>query len=154
MKKNIGKLIFFCLLSFLFSQEIDVKPEENLNDSSEVNKVAEESTDSENNTETENIELEDESQKETSEIIISHKPGVSEVPEEKRPKTPSDERIKELDSTGEDNREKNTETLKFGMESDILDLLDELIKNEDVRFVNEVYDLFKERNKENFDFVD
>ncbi|MBP3608177.1 MAG: HEAT repeat domain-containing protein [Treponema sp.] len=144
MKKNIGKLIFFCLLSFLFSQEIDVKPEENLNDSSEVNKVAEESTDSENNTETENIELEDESQKETSEIIISHKPGVSEVPEEKRPKTPSDERIKELDSTGEDNREKNTETLKFGMESDILDLLDELIKNEDVRFVNEVYDLFQE----------
>ena len=106
--------------------------------------VAEESTDSENNTETENIELEDESQKETSEIIISHKPGVSEVPEEKRPKTPSDERIKELDSTGEDNREKNTETLKFGMESDILDLLDELIKNEDVRFVNEVYDLFQE----------
>lgn len=144
MKKNIGKLVFFCLLSFLFSQEIDVKPEENLNDSSEVNKVAEESTDSENNTETENIELEDESQKETSEIIISHKPGVSEVPEEKRPKTPSDERIKELDSTGEDNREKNTETLKFGMESDILDLLDELIKNEDVRFVNEVYDLFQE----------
>lgn len=144
MKKNIGKLIFFCLLSFLFSQEIDVKPEENLNDSSEVNKVAEESTDSENNTETENIELEDESQKKTSEIIISHKPGVSEVPEEKRPKTPSDERIKELDSTGEDNREKNTETLKFGMESDILDLLDELIKNEDVRFVNEVYDLFQE----------
>lgn len=144
MKKNIGKLVFFCLLSFLFSQEIDVKPEENLNDSSEVNKVAEESTDSENNTETENIELEDESQKETSEIIISHKPGVSEVPEEKRPKTPDDERIKELDSTGEDNREKNTETLKFGMESDILDLLDELIKNEDVRFVNEVYDLFQE----------
>ena len=144
MKKNIGKLVFFCLLSFLFSQEIDVKPEENLNDSSEVNKVAEESTDSENNTEKENIELEDESQKETSEIIISHKPGVSEVPEEKRPKTPSDERIKELDSTGEDNREKNTETLKFGMESDILDLLDELIKNEDVRFVNEVYDLFQE----------
>lgn len=144
MKKNIGKLIFFCLLSFLFSQEIDVKPEENLNDSSEVNKVAEESTDSENNTETENIELEDESQKETSEIIISHKPGVSEVPEEKRPITPSDERIKELDSTGEDNREKNTETLKFGMESDILDLLDELIKNEDIRFVNEVYDLFQE----------
>ncbi|MBQ7881773.1 MAG: HEAT repeat domain-containing protein [Treponema sp.] len=144
MKKNIGKLVFFCLLSFLFSQEIDVKPEENLNDSSEVNKVTEESTDSENNTETENIELEDESQKETSEIIISHKPGVSEVPEEKRPKTPSDERIKELDSTGEDNREKNTETLKFGMESDILDLLDELIKNEDVRFVNEVYDLFQE----------
>ena len=45
MKKNIGKLVFFCLLSFLFSQEIDVKPEENLNDSSEVNKVAEESTD-------------------------------------------------------------------------------------------------------------
>lgn len=144
MKKNISKLVFFCLLSFLFSQEIDVKSEENLNDSSEVNKVAEESTDSENNTETESIELEDESQKETSEIIISHKPGVSEVPEEKRPKTPSDERIKELDSTGEDNREKNTETLKFGMESDILDLLDELIKNEDVRFVNEVYDLFQE----------
>ncbi len=144
MKKNIGKLVFFCLLSFLFSQEVDVKPEENLNDSSEVNKIAEENIDSENNTETENLELENESQKETSEIIISHKPGVSEVPEEKRPKTPDDERIKELDSTGEDNREKNTETLKFGMESDILDLLDELIKNEDVRFVNEVYDLFQE----------
>jgi len=73
---------------------------------------------------------------------VSHKPGVSDVPEEKRPKKQDADKIKELEETYPDTRKENSDTLKYGMEDDIIELLDKLVKNEDVRFVDDVYDLF------------
>lgn len=77
-------------------------------------------------------------------IFAQHKPGVSDVPEQKRPKEQDSERIAELDQNDADGRKENSDTLKFGMEDDIYSLLDKLVKDEDVRFVDEVYDLFQE----------
>ena len=75
---------------------------------------------------------------------LSHKAGKSEVPEQKRPAAQDSEKIKELDETYPDTRRENADTLKYGMEDDITDLIDKLVRNEDIRFVDEVYDLFQE----------
>lgn len=75
----------------------------------------------------------------------AHKPGVSDVPSAKNPKTPDSDKIKELDDADtEDERVKFTETLKFGLENDIIDLLEKLDQKDDVRFVQDIYDLFQE----------
>ncbi|WP_443741495.1 HEAT repeat domain-containing protein [Treponema berlinense] len=60
----------------------------------------------------------------------------------KRPQKQDAEKIAELDEEFPDTRKENADTLKFGMEDDIIDLLNDFVKNEDVRFVDEVYDLF------------
>jgi HEAT repeat protein len=74
---------------------------------------------------------------------VSHKPGLSDVPDEKRPEKQDKDKIKELDETYPDTRKENADTLKYGMEDDIVELLDKLVKNEDIRFTDEVYDLFQ-----------
>lgn len=60
----------------------------------------------------------------------------------KRPQKQDAEKIAELDEEFPDTRKENADTLKFGMEDDIIELLNDFVKNEDVRFVDEVYDLF------------
>lgn len=75
---------------------------------------------------------------------VLHKPGIAEIPEKKRPKKPDGELVREFDLTGEDDREKTEGILKFGMENDITELLDKIIEKGDVRFVDEIYDLFQE----------
>ena len=70
--------------------------------------------------------------------------GLSEVPAKKRPKTPDSEKIDELNNTDPEANEKNADILKYGLEEDISELLDTMIKNKDVRFANEVYDLFQD----------
>lgn len=60
----------------------------------------------------------------------------------KRPQKQNAEKIAELDEEFPDTRKENADTLKFGMEDDIIELLNDFVKNEDVRFVDEVYDLF------------
>lgn len=60
----------------------------------------------------------------------------------KRPQKQDAEKIAELDEKFPDTRKENADTLKFGMEDDIIELLNDFVKNEDVRFVDEVYDLF------------
>ena len=70
--------------------------------------------------------------------------GVSEVPDSKRPKAPDPERVAELNNTDPEALEKCADILKFGLEEDITALLDKMTKSKDVRFVNEVYDLFDE----------
>lgn len=60
----------------------------------------------------------------------------------KRPQKQDSEKIAELDEEFPDTRKENADTLKFGMEDDIIELLNDFVKNEDVRFVDEVYDLF------------
>lgn len=70
--------------------------------------------------------------------------GLSEVPAKKRPKSPDSDKVAELNNTDPEANEKNGDILKFGLEEDVSELLDTMIKNKDVRFVNEVYDLFQE----------
>ena len=70
--------------------------------------------------------------------------GVSDVPNAKRPKSPDSEKVAELNNTDPEANEKNADILKFGLEEDISDLLDKMTKAKDVRFVNEVYDLFED----------
>lgn len=67
------------------------------------------------------------------------------IPEPKRPKEIDVEKAKaaaEKDETSETESEfKNT--IKYGLPSEINELLDDLLKNEDPRFTNEIYDLFQ-----------
>ena len=70
--------------------------------------------------------------------------GVSDVPSSKRPKSPDSQKVAELNNTDPEANEKNADILKFGLEEDVSELLDTMTKNKDVRFVNEVYDLFQE----------
>ncbi|WP_191016740.1 HEAT repeat domain-containing protein [Treponema zioleckii] len=78
------------------------------------------------------------------EKISFSKAGESDVPSSKRPKTPDSSKVTDLDNTDPDGREKNADILKFGLESEISDLLDKMISQKDVRFVNEAYDLYND----------
>ena len=51
-----------------------------------------------------------------------HKPGVSDVPDAKRPKEQDKDKIAELDANDKDGRKENSETLKYGMEDDIYEV--------------------------------
>ncbi len=75
---------------------------------------------------------------------LLHKPGESKIPAKKRPQKQDSEKIDALDEEYPDTRKENADTLKYGMEDDIVELLNNFVKNEDVRFVDEVYDLFEE----------
>jgi HEAT repeat protein len=69
--------------------------------------------------------------------------GASEVPAAKHPVKPTAEQIAALESSPDStNAEKKRDTLKFGLEADISDLIDTLTKTSDVRFVDDIYDLF------------
>lgn len=70
--------------------------------------------------------------------------GVSDVPNSKRPKSPDSAKVEELNNTDPEANEKNADILKYGLEEDISELLDTMTKKKDVRFVNEVYDLFQD----------
>lgn len=76
--------------------------------------------------------------------VVTHG-GLSEVPEAKRPKKPDEEKIKAAASKDEteDVVENNKNTLLYGLPSEISTLLDDLISNEDPRFVDDIYDLFQ-----------
>lgn len=66
------------------------------------------------------------------------------IPDAKRPKSPDGEKVKDLDNTDPDGQKNNPDIIKYGLEDDISELLETLTKNKDVRFENEVYDLFQE----------
>ena len=68
--------------------------------------------------------------------------GVSDVPPAKRPKSPDSARVKELNDTDPEANEKSADILKFGLEEDISELLGAMTRKKDVRFADEVYDLF------------
>ncbi len=70
-------------------------------------------------------------------------------PSAKRPKAVSSEKISEaaeknLNNAGKDYVEKKSDVFKFGLESQIIELLTELTENQDPRFVDVAYDLFLE----------
>ena len=67
------------------------------------------------------------------------------IPEPKRPKEIDVEKAKaaaEKDENAE-SEGKFRDTIKYGLPSEINELLDDLLKNEDPRFTNEIYDLFQ-----------
>ena len=71
----------------------------------------------------------------------------STIPAARRPRKPTQD---ELLSAAEKDETHNTDeyinkcndTFAYGLESEISDLIDELTKNEDMRFVDAIYDLF------------
>ena len=108
--------------------------------------VAENSTDesTENLTDESTENSIEEATENLTEEALLHKPGESKIPAKKRPQKQDAEKIEALDEEYPDTRKENADTLKYGMEDDIVELLNNFVKNEDVRFVDEVYDLFEE----------
>lgn len=102
------------------------------NENSENQESAQSLPESENSSQSEKSDVDDES--EDGELSVK-------IPK-KRPQKQDAEKIAELDEEFPDTRKENADTLKFGMEDDIIELLNDFVKNEDVRFVDEVYDLF------------
>lgn len=70
--------------------------------------------------------------------------GETTFPEPKRPKKIDKDKIEKSEADSEEGSlEKNKDVLKFGMDSEITELIDDIVKKEDVRFVEEIYDLFQ-----------
>ena len=77
--------------------------------------------------------------------VVASKGGYAEVPPAKRPLPIDQEKAAsaaEKDETPQD-EENNRNTIRYGLPSEISNLLDDLIKNEDPRFTEEIYDLFQ-----------
>ena len=77
--------------------------------------------------------------------VTASKGGYAEVPPAKRPKPIDQEKAQaaaEKDETPED-EENNRNTIRYGLPSEIGSLLDTLLKNDDPRFTEEIYDLFQ-----------
>ena len=79
------------------------------------------------------------------ENIEAAKPGLSQIPSSKRPKPIDKEKASkaaEKDDSEEDSKN-NIKTIRYGVPSEISNLIDELIKNDDPRFSEELYDVFQ-----------
>ena len=159
MKKNILVLTAFCFLKLqFFGQTAEVVSASEKTVQSQNPPEAETSANSETQTETENspqtenkenIEVVAEAENQKNDNPSEENSDVDDEAEEvsvkipkKRPQKQNAEKIAELDEEFPDTRKENADTLKFGMEDDIIELLNDFVKNEDVRFVDEVYDLF------------
>lgn len=125
------KLLFVIALSFLsfsiFSKESDVV-EETPTTESELSTTTTTSSSSS-----------------SSSSVKASKPGLSEIPDAKRPRAIDSEKAKkaaEKDESEED-EEEHLNTIKYGLPSEISELLDKLITNDDPRFTQEIYDLFQ-----------
>ena len=72
--------------------------------------------------------------------------GYSDVPDSKRPLTPDAEKVEAASKKDESENtvEEYRLTFKYGIASEINELVDKLVTNEDPRFVEELYDLFWE----------
>lgn len=77
--------------------------------------------------------------------VTASKGGYAEVPPAKRPLPINKEKAAaaaEKDETPQD-EENNRNTIRYGLPSEISKLLDDLLKNDDPRFTEEIYDLFQ-----------
>lgn len=78
-------------------------------------------------------------------VLAASKGGYAEVPPAKRPRPIDQEKAAaaaEKDESPED-EENNRNTIRYGLPSEIAGLLDNLLKNDDPRFTEEIYDLFQ-----------
>ena len=133
MKKISFFLILVLLCFTVFAQEIDDNSQNNQSDSPQNTVLL--------NSETTVSETQDKPDE-----IKSAKSGFAEIPSAKRPKTIDSkkaEKAREKDETEKD--EKNFKnTIKYGIPSEISELVEKLIKNDDPRFTEELYDVFQE----------
>ena len=77
--------------------------------------------------------------------VVASKGGYAEVPPAKRPRPIDKEKATaaaEKDETPKEEEEKRN-TIRYGVPSEIASLLDDLLKNDDPRFTEEIYDLFQ-----------
>ncbi len=77
--------------------------------------------------------------------VVASKGGYAEVPPAKRPLPIDQEKAAaaaEKDESPKD-EENNRNTIRYGLPSEISSLLDTLLKNDDPRFTEEIYDLFQ-----------
>ena len=81
----------------------------------------------------------------TSSLIKASKGGISEIPDSKRPKPIDKEKAEKAAEKDESEKdyENKSNTIKYGVPSEISTLIDELIKNDDPRFTEEIYDVFQ-----------
>lgn len=81
----------------------------------------------------------------TSSLIKASKGGISEIPNSKRPKPIDKEKAEKAAEKDESEKdyENKSNTIKYGVPSEISTLIDELIKNDDPRFTEEIYDVFQ-----------
>ena len=79
------------------------------------------------------------------EEIKASKGGISEIPAAKRPKPVDKEKAEKAAEKDESDKdfENKSNTIKYGVPSEISTLIDELIKNDDPRFSEEIYDVFQ-----------
>ena len=77
--------------------------------------------------------------------VKASKGGISEIPNSKRPKPIDKEKAEKAAEKDENEKdyENKSNTIKYGVPSEISTLIDELIKNEDPRFTEEIYDVFQ-----------
>jgi len=77
--------------------------------------------------------------------IKASKGGLAEVPAAKRPRPIDKEKAEEAARKDESDKDEENyrNTIKYGIPSEIASLLDDLIKNDDPRFTEEIYDLFQ-----------
>ncbi|MCR4953195.1 MAG: HEAT repeat domain-containing protein [Treponema sp.] len=77
--------------------------------------------------------------------VQASKGGYAEVPPAKKPRSIDQEKAKSAAAKDENNEEEENirMTIKYGIPSEISEKLDDLIKNEDPRFTEEIYDLFQ-----------
>ena len=67
------------------------------------------------------------------------------IPSAKRPKPADSQKVSELDGEDTDeDKEKRRDTIRFGLESEIGDLIGELTQKEDPRYAEDIYDLFQD----------
>ena len=142
MKKNaLVLMMVFSFSGFVFAQEAEPEVEVTVEAESSELSVPEEFDAVSGADE---VGLEEDSEESKSKSKKSSLAGVSDVPSSKRPKSPDSSKVSELNNTDPEANEKNADILKYGLEEDISELLDTMTQKKDVRFVNEVYDLFQD----------
>ncbi len=148
LQDDMKKLLFVIALSFftfsIIAQEADGVEETSTTDSELSASTEENLTETEIEGDLEDSTPAEESDSSSSEVKAS-KPGLSQVPDPKRPKAIDSEKAAkaaEKDESPEEEEERRN-TIKYGLPSEIAELLDKLITNDDPRFTEEIYDLFQ-----------
>lgn len=129
MKEKLLPIFFIFFSTFCFAQSLETEAQDDIS-------VSEESAAVKNADEEKIPENTDES-KETEVRTVN-------IPPKKAPKEPDKEKCEKaaLKDEGKDAIKEKTETIQYGIESEILSLIKDLISNDDPRFSNELYELF------------
>ena len=77
--------------------------------------------------------------------VKASKAGISKIPDSKRPKAIDKEKAEKAAEKDESEKdyENKSNTIKYGVPSEISSLIDDLIKADDPRFTEEIYDVFQ-----------